>query len=143
MKYVTCRIVTSKKRIKKLFTKFVNALIYSRLNRWVLKGQNVFEQIQIFRSSGKCKFEEREKIIFYLVIYIYSTRSLCNFYIFIENEQLDVDDGKSRLLGTEVNGEIHIISFLGKFTKLCVKYALVNVKSHQEFKKIQYNMLVW
>ena len=57
-------------------------------------------------------------IFFYLDILIYSTLSLCNFYIFIENGQPDVDDEESGLLGTEVNGEIHIISFLGKFTKL-------------------------
>ena len=57
-------------------------------------------------------------IFFYLDILIYSTLSLCNFYIFIENGQPDVDDEESGLLGTEVNGEIHIISFLGNFTKL-------------------------
>ena len=28
------------------------------------------------------------------------------------------DDEESRLLGTEVKGEIHVISFLGKFTKI-------------------------
>ena len=54
---------------------------------------------------------------FYLAIFIYSTIILCNFYIYIENGQLDVDDEESELLGTGVKGEIHIISFLGKFTK--------------------------
>ena len=100
---------------------------------------NKFKFLDLLASVN----EEKEKKN-YLDIYIYFTRSLCNFYIFIENEQPDVDE-ESRLLGIEVNGEIHIISFLGKFTKLWVKHALVNVKSHQEFnlKKIQYIMLVW
>ena len=47
-----------------------------------------------------------------------------------------------RLLRTKVDGEVHIISFLGKCTKLWVKNALVNVKSDQkEFKKI--DILCW
>ena len=55
--------------------------------------------------------------IFHLAMFIHSTRSLCNFKIFIENGQPEGDE-ESRLLGTEVNGEIHINSSLGKFTKL-------------------------
>ena len=40
------------------------------------------------------------------------------FTCFIEISQTGRDDEELRLLGTEVNGEIHIISILGKFTKL-------------------------
>ena len=47
----------------------------------------------------------------------------------MENEVVE----ESRLLETELNGEIHIISFLGNFTKLLVRNVLVNVNLHQEY----------
>ena len=56
--------------------------------------------------------------IVYLATFIYSTRSLCSFYIFIENVQPEENDEESELLGTAVNGEIHILyRFWGKFTQ--------------------------
>ena len=57
--------------------------------------------------------------IVYLATFISSTRSLCNFYIFIEYAQLEEKDEELRLLGTAVNGEIQILyRFLGKFTQV-------------------------
>ena len=46
--------------------------------------------------------------IVYKATFIYSTRSLCNFYIFIENVQPEEKDEELELLGTANNGEIHI-----------------------------------
>ena len=40
---------------------------------------------------------------------------------FIEKRQPDGNDEELRLLGPEVNGEIHIISFLGIFTNIIIK----------------------
>ena len=44
----------------------------------------------------------------YLATFIYATRSLCNFYIFIEHAQPERKDEESKLLETAVNGKIHI-----------------------------------
>ena len=74
--------------------------------------------------------------IVYLVTFIYSTRSLCNFYIFIEYSQPEEKDEELELLRTAVNGEIHIIyRFGGEIYTIMSKNALINVKSHQEFTK--------
>ena len=51
--------------------------------------------------------------IVYLATFIYSTRSLCNFYIFIEYAQPEEKDEELKLLGTAVNGEIHILYCFG------------------------------
>ena len=85
----------------------------------MIKGLNVFEQIQSFRHSVEFKFEEIINVFYYLLSdFIYSTRILCNFYIFIEYGQPEEKDEELKLLGTAVNGEIHILyRFWGKFTQ--------------------------
>ena len=69
----------------------------------------------------------------YLTTSIYSTRSLCNFYIFIENVQPEEMDEEFELLGTANNGEIHILYRFwggGEIYTIMSKNALINVKSH-------------
>ena len=59
------------------------------------------------------KFEELENIntLYHLLSYsIYSTRSLSEFYIFIENAQPEGDGKESGHLETVVNGELHVYS---------------------------------
>ena len=67
-------------------------------------------QSDFFIFTVKFKFEERENIdIFYCLLNysIYSTRSLCEYHIFIENVQPEGDGEESGPLETEVNGELH------------------------------------
>ena len=53
--------------------------------------------------------------IFYCLLSysIYSTGSLSEFYIFIENAQPEGDGEESGLLEAVVNGEIHVFSLNG------------------------------
>ena len=52
---------------------------------------------------------------------------------FIENIQSVEVVEESRLLERELNGEIHIITFLRNFTKLLVRNVLISVKLHEGY----------
>ena len=52
---------------------------------------------------------------------------------FIENIQSVEVAEESRLLERDLNGEIHIISFLGNFTKLLVRNVLISVILHEGY----------
>ena len=64
-----------------------------------------------FIFTVKFEFEELENIntFYHLLSYsIFSTRSLIEFYIFIENAQPEGDGKESCHLETVINGEIHV-----------------------------------
>ena len=71
--------------------------------------------------------QQQYRIFCHLLCYfIYSTRSFSKFYM-LENRQPE-GDGEEFL--AKRNGEIHIISFLGKVYKIrSIKKVLVNVKA--------------
>ena len=52
---------------------------------------------------------------------------------FIENIQSVEVVEESRLLERELNGEIHIITFLRNFTKLLVRNVVISVKLHEGY----------
>ena len=80
-----------------------------------LKVKRFLNLSDIFIFTVKFKFEELENIntFYHLLSYsIYSTRSLSEFYIFIENAQPEEDGKESCQLETVVNGEVHVFPAL-------------------------------